>query len=300
MENSGLYPKTNYAEKPFSNDRQARGSLVDKVAKWHQSINKWRGLVSVIFLLGLGTGIYRYQTFIPLTSTYLVANSNYLSRENVQVMIEGLQNHVNSQHYDYLSSLLDMEKEAVQTLKTLHCQFVPRNEDKALFRLNIKASSAEYFPQFEKAIFNYIENLDYVKRNIQGEKERVEMSLANLSTAYLRLDSMEQLLRIDIEKKSGRLLNENRSINEGVTAYAEIINQKLMVNERQFRMKKELNRLSNFEIIQGFDQYANVIQPSVLKLFLPPLGLAILMCFFVIYLLELRVEVLQRNRIKRI
>lgn len=274
--------------------------LSERLIRWLLYAKKWKKLLALMLVTGIGIGTNNIIGFQPHYDTHLLAHSKYLSNDQVKDIVSNLQHHLREGDYTTVANKLSIPQSKARLLRSVRCVFSPRRAKDNVFQLHMKTTSNKEYQFFEKKMMLYMEGLDYVQQRIIAEEKLNENILESVKIGQQKLDSVERIINqsIFVGDEQTETVPE---LNEDMTAiFTSLVEQQMELQQRVYKVEQKLKAGGNFEIIQGFEKFTQPSQPNWARLFIFPIVLSFLAWLLLTWFLEVYQEIKRRNAIKTV
>ncbi len=245
----------------FKRDKhESQSKRTDNVVDFLKKVKHWKLLALFYLFLASGSVAYlmNYHS-ANFTSEYLV-KSNYLPTGLVLSIVENVNGLIDQDDPSSLSEKLGLNNVQHAQLISVRAKQQSKQKNNPVFELSIVTKSTEELPTIEKAIFDYLENIPFVKETIESENQRLKYQIDEMLVNANKLDSLEAFCNQQIAAYfSGN--NGQKSISESsAIEMSELYADMALLKTNIFEARNKMENNKNFVLIDKADSVASVGQ----------------------------------------
>lgn len=238
---------------------------------------KWIFLFAVV--LGLAFGYLTWSKLPKVYKSRMVLHSFTLSNQDYIEIINnwnGLLASTDRDQFAVSSGISSATLDKVKEIKASEIQkiFTPSNPNG--FYIDVTVTDNAVLDELQKGILNGLNNVDYVKKQMEIRKENTTQLISEVQQEINKLDSS----RTKIEAMIGNTNNRPSSL---IIDISSLNNQLIGLNEKLLSYKQDLQFISAVQVLQGFIKFNRPAGPNLYVW----LGLGLLSFLAIAYLYAL-------------
>lgn len=237
--------------------------LIFLLARIVQIIRKRFVLLLIILAVGVFLGSLGYFVFKPVFTTKMMAQSKVLTDVEIKGIIETLDELLDEDNFEELSSRLKMDIKTVKkinkikalSIKDLDKDFTQKQKD-SIFVIEARVSDNKIITEFENKLVNYLSENEYAKKRIALYKVNQEKTLERTRLEAAKLDSLKTTVKKLLE--SGE--SKNIYFDPGAIYF-----QSLALYKEELKIKENLVLADQIQIIENFTRFRKPTSFNLLK-----------------------------------
>jgi uncharacterized protein involved in exopolysaccharide biosynthesis len=231
-------------------------ALAERILAFFQ---RFRWLLLLGVAAGLLGGFLTYKKLPKVYQSRMILHSFTLSNEDYIQVIDNYNRLLKRHEVDALATTFGISKSTINRVKEIKANqiqkvFTPSNPNG--FYVDVYVTDNAILPELQKGIINGLENIDYIKRQLDIKRENFHLLITDVEREIGRLDST----KMDVERSLRGIGNHTSSIMVDITG----LNKQLIeMNEKLLNYKQELQFLSAVQVLQGFSAFSLPAGPKL-------------------------------------
>jgi len=236
------------------------GILLLKIVK---SISKYKLIIFLSTIVGIGLGIGAYQLQTPKYESDMIIQSSILTEAYSNTLTETLERLIKEGNTALLSEKLSLSIDQSSFISSIQVESISETgatEDATknrIFKIHVETTSNAILKDLQFGLISFLENNEYVKKRVNLSKNRLEKLISKVGQEIKEIDSLKtQINQNLLSQKSG---SNNLVILDPTTVYSEALT--LYKDEIGYQNSLELS--NSIQLIEGFVAFKKPASPKL-------------------------------------
>ena len=243
-----------------------------------------RNLIIIIIFSCVGpiVGYLHFKLKTPVFKSSMILENQMLNLPSSSGLVILLDELIRDSNYQQVSKNLNISVEQSMHLKRIVVENIYDEEiedEIKTFKISIDVTDTQIIDDLQNGLIDYLESNPFVKKRIELKKETI-----NAQISFIK-NEMKEIEKYKSEILRGELLKD-KSNNLLVFDPMSVYQQAIDLFNRELGLKKDLQLVENFHVIQDFTTFQKPNYPKLTSSLLTGLLGGLTLSFFVILIIE--------------
>jgi len=275
--------------------------IVNKIIRLRRATLKYKILIGVFIIIGIGSGITFNQVSKPAYLTSMLLSSSYFNGQLVENAIDKLNKICEDKNNTGLDKLFNIPvSEATSIIKFDFKPFITEQDlveievlqakladlkiddaeiakiinqielqNKKTFEISVLTFTPDITESLETALVNYFKTNPYIQNRIEATRANLLGRRKKLVNESIKLDSLKKVLMVNLESLANEPAGTSNNVYVGdqklSTDPLNVYRTDLGIHNEILSIDRSLKLQADFELIDGFTAFSKPESPGLIK-----------------------------------